>query len=374
MTRFGPSTTGGVLLVTATLGAGGAERQLVGMANYWAAKGKVVTLVSWCDDESAADFYDLHPRVNHVRLLLAATDGVLGGIRRSIQRVKSLRRLLVGIRPESVVSFITENNVLTLIASAGLGIQVVVSERAHPGYDTTVSSRFRWLRRWLYPRAAHVVVQTCMAEQWMRQRGCRNTVVIPNVLRAGQHSGGRRENLVLGVGRLTRQKGFDLLIEAFSMLRPRFADWRMVILGEGPERAALGLQITRLGLSDAVCMPGVDREVDAWMSRAGLVVQPSRFEGFPNVVLEAMASGAAVVCADCPAGPSELIRDGINGRLVAMEDVPALASAMQDLMAAPQLRERLGTEARKVRQQYNEDNIMPHWESLMRDHGSATST
>jgi glycosyltransferase involved in cell wall biosynthesis len=100
------------------------------------------------------------------------------------------------------------------------------------------------------------------------------------------------------------------------------------------------------------------------MARAGLLVHPSRREGFPNAVLEAMGMGLTVVCADCQAGPSELIEDGRNGRLVPVGDVDALARAMSELMTSPLLRESMGREARKVRKQYSQDAIMDKWQAL----------
>jgi glycosyltransferase involved in cell wall biosynthesis len=107
------------------------------------------------------------------------------------------------------------------------------------------------------------------------------------------------------------------------------------------------------------------------MARAGLVVQPSRFEGFPNVVLEAMGLGAAVISADCPAGPRDLIVDGINGRLVPVEDIDALCTVMRALMADAAARERLGGQARKVRDIYSQEKIMSKWESIV--FGAASS-
>ena len=102
------------------------------------------------------------------------------------------------------------------------------------------------------------------------------------------------------------------------------------------------------------------------MARAGLVVQPSRFEGFPNVLLESMGVGAPVISADCPSGPADLIQDGVNGRLVPVEDVTSLARVMAELMADPKAREILGNEATKVRQLFRQDLIMDRWEECVR--------
>jgi GalNAc-alpha-(1->4)-GalNAc-alpha-(1->3)-diNAcBac-PP-undecaprenol alpha-1,4-N-acetyl-D-galactosaminyltransferase len=107
------------------------------------------------------------------------------------------------------------------------------------------------------------------------------------------------------------------------------------------------------------------KDIESWMSRASLVVQPSRFEGFPNVVLEAMGMGAAVICADCRSGPAEIISDGVNGRLVPVEDVATLTEVMSELMRQPEERARLGNEAKKVRQAFRQDLVMTHWEHCL---------
>ncbi len=175
-----------------------------------------------------------------------------------------------------------------------------------------------------------------------------------------------KQPLIVAVGRLVRQKGFDLLLKAFANIRGRFPSWRVAIIGEGSERANLLRLCESLELNGHVEFVGKTRDVEGWLAQAGLVVQPSRFEGFPNAVLEAMGVGAAVISADCPAGPADLIEDGVNGRLVPVEDIDALSEAMAQLMSQPELRERLGREASKVRERFRQDLIMDQWERSLR--------
>jgi glycosyltransferase involved in cell wall biosynthesis len=101
------------------------------------------------------------------------------------------------------------------------------------------------------------------------------------------------------------------------------------------------------------------------MESAGIFVLPSRFEGFPNVLIEAMAMGAAVISADCPHGPSEIIADNQDGRLVPVDDVEQLAAAIADLIESPALRKELGARAQRVRTRYYQDTIMALWESVV---------
>ena len=221
------------------------------------------------------------------------------------------------------------------------------------------------MRRVLYQRAHAVVAQTVDAAEWLRQK-CRVPVtVIPNALRCLPDPAGPREALIVAVGRLTQQKGFDLLLRAFAQISPRFEGWRLAIIGEGAERQSLLRLSAELLPSDRVRFVGQIANVTDWMSRAGLVVQPSRFEGFPNVVLESMGLGAAVISTDCPSGPADLIQEGVNGRLVPVEDVGALAGVMAELMSKPGERARLGHAAMEVRERYRQDVVMGMWETCL---------
>jgi glycosyltransferase involved in cell wall biosynthesis len=352
-------STNGVLLIAASLGGGGAERQLVQMANHWAKRGIPVTLatVSAID---IPDFFPVHEAVHRVRVGMdLATRG------RAWRLVGRLRALVKASRPRAIVSFITENNVLSLLATIGLRVRVIVSERAHPRHDTSVSRSWRALRWLLYRRAEVAVAQTGEIAAWIEQHCHARCAVIPNGLRDLPQPTEPRQQLVLGVGRLTRQKGFDLLLRAFALVRAGHPDWTVTIFGVGPERESLGTLADSLGIAASVKFAGTDPLIESWMARAGLVVQPSRFEGFPNAVLEAMGLGAPVISADCPSGPRDLITDGVDGRLVPVDDVDALAATMDSLMADASLRERLGREACRVRERFSQNRVMSLWDAIV---------
>jgi GalNAc-alpha-(1->4)-GalNAc-alpha-(1->3)-diNAcBac-PP-undecaprenol alpha-1,4-N-acetyl-D-galactosaminyltransferase len=351
-----------VLLVIGSLQGGGAERQISDMANYWAAKGWRVLLATWCGPE-VIDFYPLDPRVSRVRLA-TQSEGVIGRsrIRANLQRVARLRAILKSTRPHAVLSFMTESNILTILAGMGLNLRVAVSERVQPAFHSAFPWTWRMLRRVMYALADAVVAQTEDAAQWLR-RNCRAAVtVIPNALRDLPEASSERETLIIAVGRLAHQKGFDVLLRAFARIAPNFESWRLAIIGEGAERQTLERLCGELSLEDRVEFVGQTPDVVAWMVRAGLVVQPSRFEGFPNVVLESMGLGAPVISSDCHSGPSDLIEDGVNGRLVPVGEVEALAQVMAELMSNPDERARLGQAATGVRERYRQDAVIDRWE------------
>ncbi len=349
-----------LLLVTSSLECGGAERQMTDMANYWSGRGLRVTLATWTGPQTA-DFYDTDSRIRRVYL----NDEATGRIRVNLRRVFKLRRYLLESRPDAVLSFLTRSNVPTILSALGLGLRVVVSERTQPAHEIGLPFEWRILRRMVYRYAAGIVCQTRATAEWIRKNWRTRACVIPNALRSLPRAAVKREPLILGVGTLKREKGFDLLLQAYARISQGFPDWRVAILGEGPERATLLRLRDELGLRGRVEFPGRVRDVENWMARAGLVVQPSRFEGFPNTVLESMGMGAVVVSADCSAGPAEMIDDGVNGRLVPVEDVAALTRVMAELMAQPDLRSRLGREAMKVRERFRQESIMAQWEALL---------
>lgn len=354
-----------LMLIIGSLQGGGAERQLSDMANYWAGRGAEVTLATWSGPE-VKDFYTLASGVSRQWLNISSPRLMpFAAVVSSVRRVLRLRLVLRSLRPDAIVSFIDISNVHTLLAARGMHIRVVVSERTHPAINRTIGMPWRVLRRICYHMADVVVAQTQDAGRWL-ERNCHARVrVIPNSLRGLPQIRCERELMIIAVGRLSKEKGFDLLVKSFARIVLDYPRWRVCIIGEGSERQALADLRDELGLRERVDFVGEVRQVELWMARASLLVHPSRREGFPNAVLEAMGMGLAVICTDCRAGPSELIEDGVNGRLVPVDDVDALTRAMRELMAEPELRQRLGREASKVRQLFRQEYIMEKWEDCL---------
>jgi len=351
-----------LVLVIWSLEPGGAQGVLSSLANGWAAN-EGVSLVTLSGETK--DHYRTIDSVRRLRLFTQSGNSLLDVIRRNIWMARDLRQTLRSIRPDIVVSFMDRTNNQVLLATRGLNIPVVVSERTDPRFHQ-IPRKARLLRRVLYPRADAVVVQTESVRRWCeRFIKPANVWVIPNPVQPCPHPETERQRMVVAVGRLVPEKGFDVLLEAFASATRSFPDWTLTILGEGPERSALQFLARSYGIEGRVSFPGVVDDPSKYLARAGLFVLSSRYEGFPNALLEAMACGTPSIATDCPSGPSEIIRDGVDGLLVPVDRPDLLADQLSQLMGNPGLRNQLGLRATEVVDRFDAESVFDHWAAVM---------
>jgi len=362
-----------VLIFIYSLSMGGAERVTTTLAHYWAERGYEVVIVTLAS--KVRDFYPLPSSVKRIALNLACESLHLSeGVLRNIERIKALRYVLSQERPDVAVGMMATANCLLALATRGMGILTIGVEHTHP---PALPLNFFWkgLRRGTYGLLDIVVALTRRSAHWLRRDTlAKEVIVIPNpvIYPLPVHNPCLAPEKVLppgckvlmGVGRLVYEKGFDLLVKAFARLSGEFREWVLVIVGSGQEKHVLQDLIRHLGISGSVFLPGKVGNLHNWYQCADVYVLSSRFEGFPNTLVEAMAYGLPVVSVDCESGPGEIIRPGVDGFLVPSEDVDALARTLAVVMRDAHLRQRVGQSAVEVQKRFGLHKVSSMWEEL----------
>ena len=364
-----------ICLFIGSLKAGGAERVTLWLAGELVAAGHRVSVLTHHGADQ--DFFALPPGVD--RAVVGLTEGrrsMAGKLVINMRRCLRVRAVLRRMRADVVLAMMPHESVVAVVAAAGTSCRVVVSERNAP-WHRRQDRIWTVLRRLVYRFSAAQVAQTRPIADWLeRHTGSTRLHVVPNAVQDPLPSGppviappavpGRR--LIVAAGTKPWQKGFDLLVEAFAQVARDHPDWDLALPGLLPGRVEEGLsgqdvldRAAEVGLAGRVILPGHVGNMPDWYAAADLFVLSSRFEGFPNVLVEAMSQGCACVSFDCDTGPRDILTDGVDGLLVPADDPAALAVAMGRAMADEALRARIGAAARDVRTRFAAPRILAHW-------------
>jgi glycosyltransferase involved in cell wall biosynthesis len=353
---------------------GGAERVAASLCNHWAQQGHEVVLMPTFSGRGNCT-YLLDPRVR-VEYLADKVGTTRKTILTGIRRLLALRQFMREFDPHVAVSFLSNVNIAAVLAGFGTGIPIIVSERSYPPRDK-LRGAMRPLRRLCYGLAKCVVAQTQHTARWISENcpGAR-AVVIPNpvswpladseprLVPASVIAVDRR--VLLAAGRLSPEKGFDDLVAAFAMVARDYPLWDLVIVGEGPERARLEILCTQFRLAGRAFLPGRVGNMTEWYERADMAALTSHYEGFPNMLIEAMAAGTPVIAMDCLTGPGDIVRHGKDGLLVPPESgISGLAQGFKLLMDDDKLRLRMGLCAIDVRQRFALTRVGNLWGNVM---------
>lgn len=363
-----------ILFIIPSLSGGGAERVTANLANYWATKGWEITILIFA--QLHTDFYKLHPSINRIELDLADVGGNMSvSILKNLRRVRALRHYLRQIQPDIALAMMREASVLLALSIWRIPkVCFIGSEHTFP--PRVPMGRLRGtLRKYIYSQLAAVVALTQECSGWLKAHtNARRVPVIPNPVswpmslqtpRISPFSGCAAERkLLLAVGRLSKEKKCDVLVDVFSRLAQNHPEWDLVFIGEGSERAALEAKVPTVGLKGRVFLPGRVGNVGEWYERADIYVMTSLFEGFPNTLAEAMAYGLPAVSFDCDTGPRDIIRHEVDGLLIPPGDVDALKAALDRLMGDEDLRKQYAARAVEVRERFSIERIAGMWEKL----------
>ena len=284
-------------------------------------------------------------------------------------RLRQLRRQFRRQRPHRVLSLLTRTNITCCCAAWDLPIHLVVSERNDPSRQL-LPEVWQRMRPLTYRRADVVTANTSGVLSALESMGpWERLALLPNplpsapALAAG--GGVSSPSGFITVARLVPQKGLDVLIAALPRLSGAAATWPVTLVGDGPERAALEQQARDLGVSRRLRCLGFRSDPERFLAEAAVFVLPSRFEGMPNALLEAMAAGLAVIVTDASPGPLEVVEPGVSGLVVPSDDPAALAKAMDALASDPDRCRRMGAAARTRIVALDWPQLEPLWRSIL---------
>jgi glycosyltransferase involved in cell wall biosynthesis len=359
-----------IAIVLHDLGLGGTQRLVAGLAGHLSSEGHETYVVTF-DRADSSGFFEMDPAVKIRNLELAADSrGALDALSKNLVRIRRLRSELKKLQPALILSFLTTVNATVLLASLGLRVPVAVSEETEPS-TAPLPRPWRWLRWLTYRLATRIVVHARGSAGYFGGSASGRVCVIPNPIEPCDTRASELDSpqipdpTIFAMGRLSPEKGFDVLIEAFSRLADRCPAWQLVILGEGNQRAALEEMVAARGLSERVHLPGAVRTPGSFLRQGCFFVSSSRYEGFAIAIGEAMACGLPVIATDAPHGPRDLVRDGIDGLLVPVDDPEAMADSMLRLIEEPALRDALARAAPEVVERFSAARVWGAWRDLL---------
>lgn len=366
-----------LFFIIPSLKGGGAERVIISLANYFNKNNFQSVLISLNNDVPA---YEIENGVKVFHLTNRQKSGLVYRAYYIAQTFYKLIKLLRTEKPACTLSFITSANIWTGITCSLTRVPYIVSERTSP--DRSVNS-FNYLHKHLalnlYKRSAAVVVSAKgVADCLLKDKDFKalnNIERITNAVTIFQSPSKQKvhhRRFILGVGRLAYVKGFDILIEAYA--KSGLNDIDLIVIGDGEERANLVCQIFNLGLKEQVLLPGSRNNLQDYYSQAEMFVLPSRNEGYPNALVEAMSFGCPSIAVDCNFGPAEIIINGENGILVNKASISDLANAMLRLAGNDSLKTTLGNQARIISKTNHPDKILGEWETLIKKHAAVSET
>lgn len=350
--------------------AGGVERQAIALANEMTKRGHEVSLFT-LDHKDAQAFYDIESSVNWYKLGLGNPKEKAGWALR-FRRMMKVRRIMKEFKPDVVLAF-QHGMFLTLrLYTVRMGIPIVAAERESPfRFDFLEAGKHRQMIFQSFRLAPHITVQCESYPEAYPSYLHSKITVIPNAISpahqfAAPEGQDNQEKILLCVGRLGYQKNQLALIDAFARVSDDYPDWRLILAGEGEGRTAIEHKIIEYGLGKKVDLLGAVKDISALYANAHVLCLPSRWEGFPNVLGEALAHGLPAVGYRGCGGVCDLIEHGKNGLLAdGYEDIDTLCNALREIMKDNAARKNMGIEAIISMEPYTPQAVYNQWESFL---------
>lgn len=346
-----------------SLEKGGAERVFVNLAEYFNNLGYRIVMVTQYKKENE---YTLPHGVKRVISDITADETTNSRIKNFFRRFFKLRNIWKIEDVDAVLTCTAKSNFMTIVSCMLLKTHPVVSvvgeaKLEYPG------KLMKGLANLLFPLSSGIILQTKRSREFFSKAVNKKAVILPNSLNPSfikPRYDGLRDKQIVAIGRMDENKNHAMMIRAFSQIANKYPDYELVIYGDGELRPALKELIDELKMSERIKLPGVVTDIADRIYKAYAFIITSDSEGVSNALIEAMASGLAVISTDVPSGGAvELIEDGVNGILIPVRDEAALVNKLDLLLSDHDYADRLGVEATKLKERLSPDNVNEMWKN-----------
>ncbi len=357
-----------ILFMLGSLDSGGAQRVAVNLCNTFVKKGNdVEILVTKLKD----NLYKLDKKIDIVGI---DNDSHKKGLSREKYILNRIKEEVVSFNPSVIITFLPEPTARILFLKKTTkevrNIPVILSVRVDPNIAYKSFKRKISMKS-LYGISDGYVFQTYEAKEYFNKKIQSKSKIILNPINNNfyiEPYKGKREKVFVTVGRLSKQKNHELLINAFNLFNKEYSDYKLYIYGEGELEEELNSQIKELKLEDKVILKGVSKKIPEELNNKYAFILSSDYEGLPNALMEGMALGLPCISTNCTGGgATTLIQNGKNGIIVPMNDVNKLADAMKKIVKDKDLAKKLGEEALKIREECSDEKIADEWLNYIND-------
>ena len=345
--------------------AGGVERASSLIMNEMVNRGHEIAFVTF-DHPGATSFYKLNPGIIWHKLGLGDPSKT-ARFKMRLQRILAIRKIIKQFKPDVALAFQEASFLSTRLAAIGLSVPVIAAERNSPSRFNFMNLAKRNLAFQSFRFARFITIQCESFRRHYPHRLHSKIETIPNPVFPVETSSEEKENIVLSVGRFEYQKNFQCLIKAFSKISSKSPEWKLVIVGDGQDRKELKDLIEDHNLQNRISLPDPSNDPSHYYKAAKIFCLPSRWEGFPNALGEALAHGLpSVGFGDCD-GVRDLIQNNKNGLLATgNDDADSLAGMLRILISDEKLRDEMAKNAIISIQAYEPSSILTRWESLLK--------
>lgn len=369
-----------IVIITNNLNPGGAQSTAIKLSEYLSSDFEQVTILSLYSNKD--QFFKYDSKIKFDSLNFDRINNNHSKVIAALKKLKLIRNFVIQNKINVIISLESIVTIIFVFSTLGLKTSIISSERNYPP-KRKILRHWKILRKILYRYVDLHVAQTQKTANWLKNNTLAKSIcVISNSIRWPLSHSSKADNIIennqlspyilsVGVGR-AHIKGYDLLIEAFKQVSTNHPNFKLVIIGIDKEKNKkdylfLSEIIEKHNLSDKVILKPVVTNIMDWYENAFMFVLSSRTEGFPNVLLESMASGCPSIAFNCDTGPSDIIEDKVNGLLVPAENVKLMATSILKLIDNKKLREKISKNGKRIVDRFSEEKIKQEWvEALLK--------